>query len=112
MQSGVLNQPDAVSAMQVLEMATINGAKALNYDNLGLIKEGYLADLIMIDLQAINMQPKHNYISNLVSSAGIENVLLTMINGKILYRNGEFADKLDLMELSNSVDNYFKKLNS
>ncbi len=112
LQSGVLNQPDAVSAMQVLEMATIKGAKALNYNNLGAIKKGYLADLIMIDLNAMNMQPKSNYISNLVSSAGVENVLLTMVNGKILFREGKFVDDFDLEKLSTSVDEYFKKLNS
>lgn len=112
LQSGVLNQPDAISAMQVLEMATINGAKALNYNNLGTIKKGYLADLIMIDLHAMNMQPKCNYISNLVSSAGAENVLLTMVNGKILFRDGKFIDDFDLSKLATSVDEYFKKLNS
>lgn len=110
LQSGVLNQPDAISAMQTLEMATINGAKALNYDNLGMIKEGYLADLILIDINAINMQPKEKYLSNLVSSAGCENVLLTMVNGNILYQNGKFLNNYNLKKLCESVDKLYKKL--
>ena len=91
-------------------MATINGAKALNYDNLGMIKEGYLADLILIDINAINMQPKEKYLSNLVSSAGCENVLLTMVNGNILYQNGKFLNNYNLKKLCESVDKLYKKL--
>ena len=112
LQSGIMNQPDAISAMQTLEIATINGAKALNYDNLGMIKEGYLADIIMIDIHNINMQPKEKFVSNLVSSAGVENVLLTMVNGKILYKDGLFTNSYDLKQLAESVDNYYKKLNN
>ena len=112
LQSGILNQPDAISAMQTLEMATINGAKALNYNNLGAIKEGFLADIIMVDMNNFNMQPKENFISNLVSSAGVENVLLTMINGRILYRNGKFTNDYDLPSLSKSVDDYYKFLSN
>ena len=54
------------------------------------IAEGKLADLILIDLHKPNMQPIHNLSKNIVYSGSKQNVALTMVNGKILYQNGEF----------------------
>ena len=44
----------------------------------------------MIDLNQPNMQPIHNISKNLVYSGSKSNIAMTMINGRILYRNGEF----------------------
>ena len=55
-----------------------------------ILEEGKLADLIMINLKRPNMQPLNNITKNLVYSGSKENVALTMVNGKILYENGEF----------------------
>ena len=49
-----------------------------------------LADIIMIDLSRPNMQPINNLTKNLVYSGSKENVKMTMINGRILYEDGEF----------------------
>ena len=54
------------------------------------LEEGKLADLIMIDLHQPNMQPLNNITKNIVYSGSKQNVLLTMVNGKILYENGKF----------------------
>jgi len=54
------------------------------------LAEGKLADLIMIDLHQPNMQPLNNITKNIVYSGSKTNVKLTMVNGKILYENGEF----------------------
>ena len=51
---------------------------------------GKKADLVMIDLQQPNMQPEHNLVKNLVYSGSKQNVLLTMVAGRILYENGQF----------------------
>ena len=51
---------------------------------------GKKADLVMIDLRQPNMQPENNLVKNLVYSGSKSNVCMTMIGGKILYRNGEF----------------------
>ena len=87
-----LREEDAASldAMKVLKMATVNGAKAMRLPKADVLAKGRLADLIMIDLHRPNMQPIHNIPKNLVYSGSKSNVLMTMINGKILYRNGEF----------------------
>lgn len=87
-----LREGDASSldAMRVLRMATVHGAKAMRLSRADVLAKGKLADIIMIDLHQPNMQPVHNIPKNLVYSGSKSNVLMTMINGKILYRNGEF----------------------
>ncbi|MBR2052651.1 MAG: amidohydrolase family protein, partial [Clostridia bacterium] len=74
----------------VLDMATKNGAKALGFDNMGDIVPGNVADIILIDITAPHHQPVNNIISNLVYAAKSTDVYLTMIKGKILYRNGQY----------------------
>ena len=56
-----------------------------------VIDEGKLADLTVIDLHRPNMQPIVNITKNLVYSGSKDNVLMTMVNGKILYDNREFV---------------------
>ena len=87
-----LRENDAASldAMRVLRMATVHGAKAMRLNRADVLAKGKYADIIMIDLHQPNMQPIHNIPKNLVYSGSKSNVLMTMIGGKILYRNGEF----------------------
>lgn len=80
----------AADAMEVLKMATVNGALAMGLTQADVLAEGKLADLIMIDLKQPNMQPLHNIPKNLVYSGSKQNVYLTMIHGKILYENGRY----------------------
>lgn len=79
-----------VDALAVLKMATVNGAHALGLEQADVLAKGKLADIIMIDLSGPNMQPINNIEKNIVYSGSKSNVYLTMINGKILYENGEF----------------------
>lgn len=80
----------ALSAERVLRMATVHGAKAMRLNRADTLTKGKYADLILIDLQQPNMQPENNLIGNLVYSGSKSNVRMTMINGKILYRDGEY----------------------
>lgn len=80
----------ALSAEQVLKMATVNGAHCMGLMDADVLAEGKLADLIMIDLHQPNMQPINNIEKNIVYSGSKQNVKLTMVDGKILYENGEF----------------------
>ena len=80
----------SLDAMNVLRMATVNGAKAMRLNKSDVLAKGKNADIIMIDLHQPNMQPIHNIPKNIVYSGSKSNVCMTMINGKILYRNGEF----------------------
>lgn len=79
-----------VDAMEVLRMATVNGAKAMGLADADVLAEGKLADIIMIDLHQPNMQPLNNIAKNVVYSGSKQNVKMTMIHGKICYHDGVF----------------------
>ncbi|MEM3506878.1 MAG: amidohydrolase [Candidatus Bathyarchaeia archaeon] len=85
--------PTMLPAQKVLDLATIEGAKALMMDKeIGSIEEGKKADLILIDTKAPNMMPIHGkdtIVSNLVYSAKGFNVNTTIVNGEILMHNKE-----------------------
>ncbi len=76
----------AVSAYQVLEMATINGAKALNLDNkIGSIEIGKFADLTAVKMSDMNCQPCFDPVSHLVYVVEREQVSHTWVNGDLKY---------------------------
>lgn len=80
----------AVDAMEVLKMATVNGAHAMGLKDADILAPGKLADMILIDLNQPNMQPINHIAKNVVYSGSKQNVAMTMINGQILYENGRF----------------------
>ena len=79
-------------ANAILKAATIGSAHCMGLDECDVIDEGKTADLIVIDMHRPNMQPINNITKNIVYSGSKENVKMTMINGKILYENGEFIN--------------------
>ncbi|MBR3183887.1 MAG: amidohydrolase family protein, partial [Firmicutes bacterium] len=82
--------PTAVTPKETLYAATRAGALAQGRDDAGLLKEGFKADLIMIDLEQPNMYPVHDLLNNLVYSASGTDVVMTMSDGKIVYENSEY----------------------
>jgi 5-methylthioadenosine/S-adenosylhomocysteine deaminase len=80
--------PTAISAKEIFQMATRNGAKALRI-NAGEIKVGRLADLVLIDLNKIEMFPNYDLISNLVYSDPKNCISDVICNGKILIKDGK-----------------------
>jgi len=84
------NDASVVDGFEVLKMATIGGAKAMGLEDSDVLIEGKEADIIMIDMNQPNMQPEHDFTRNLVYSGSKQNVILTMIHGKVLYENGKF----------------------
>lgn len=95
----------ACPAFEVLEMATKGGAFAMGLTDCDVLAEGKLADLAVIDLDQPNMQPVHNIAKNLVYSGSKSNIKMTVVNGKILYENGEFTtvDKAEIYERANKI---------
>lgn len=88
LQKGINENPMLLPAYDILKMATINGAKALNKENLiGSIKENKLADLIILDLSDILLQPINDIFADIVYNAKGSNVITTIINGKIVMEN-------------------------
>lgn len=88
-----LKDPSVLPAFEILKMATVNGARAMGLTDSDVLEVGKKADLIEIDLSRPNMQPINNIISNIVYSGSKENIKMTMINGKILYKDGKFLTK-------------------
>lgn len=93
----------ACPAEAVLKMATVGGAEAMGLKDCDCIAEGKQADLIVIDLHQPNMQPEHNLVKNLVYSGSKQNVLLTMVAGRILYENGQFFTGEDSEQIYEEV---------
>ena len=77
------SDPTAVSASTVFEMATVKGAQSLGL-KAGVLQEGYLADLVLVDLTEANAVPYHDFISNVVYSMHSGNVDTVICNGKII----------------------------
>ena len=84
------NNAAAVSADNVLRMATVEGAYAMGLKDADVLAEGKFADLIVIDLNQPNMQPINNVVKNIVYSGSKQNIKLAMVNGKVLYEDGNF----------------------
>lgn len=102
----------AINSLDVLKMATTNGAKAMGLHDCDTIEEGRLADIIMIDLHQPNMQPLNNIPKNIVYSGSKMNVAMTMINGKIVYERGSFyigVSAEEIFKQANAIINRMKE---
>lgn len=95
----------ACPAFDVLEMATKGGAQAMGLFDCDVLATGKCADFAVIDLSQPNMRPFHNLAKNLVYAGSKQNVKMTVINGKILYENGEFTtvDKNEIYERAEKI---------
>ena len=83
---GQSGDASAISAHQALEMATINGAKALGMDDkVGSIEIGKLADLTAVRMNDLTMQPCFDPISHLVYVAGREQISHVWVSGDLKY---------------------------
>jgi len=92
------NGTGILPVIDILRMATINGAKALGI-NSGEIKTGKNADIILIDIHQPHYYPHDNLLSHLVYSGKSSDVCLTMIDGKIVYENGQYNIGEDIEQI-------------
>lgn len=85
-----LGDATVLDAQTTLDMATRHGATCLGLDDVGCLAPGRRADLVALDLTSPNLMPMFSPASHLVYAAtGLEN-RLTMVEGRILYRDGSF----------------------
>ncbi len=95
--------PSVMPAEEVLEMATINGAKALGLENeIGSIEEGKKADIITIDLSSPNLAPLTNPVSHVVYAARGKDVCDVIVNGNLVMQNRMIrgVDKEDIIKFA------------
>lgn len=80
--------PTAIPAKTVLDMATINGARALRVDKItGSIEIGKQADIVIMELNKLVTTPTHDYASTIVYQATSEIVDTVIVNGRFLVQN-------------------------
>ncbi len=87
---GLKKDSTAMSAVDVIDAATINGAKALGAkDELGIIAKGAKADIIFLDLKSPSLFPNNNIVSSLCYSANGSEVTDVMVDGELVMKNRE-----------------------
>jgi 5-methylthioadenosine/S-adenosylhomocysteine deaminase len=108
----VAQDATSISAEDALAMATINAAKMLGLeDEIGSLERGKAADIMAVDMSALNCQPMHHPISQLVYAANGHQVSDVWINGTQVLQNTEFT-LLDEAGLRARVDEWRDRINS
>ncbi|MEE8118184.1 MAG: TRZ/ATZ family hydrolase, partial [Gammaproteobacteria bacterium] len=89
---GVSGNPEAVNSEQALQLATINGARALGLDEItGSLEPGKSADMISVDLACAATQPVYDPVSHLVYSACRDQVKNVWVSGKLRVVDGNLV---------------------
>ena len=102
--------PGALPAHDIVRMATEGGAKALVWsDEMGTLEEGKRANLILVSQDSVHVLPSEDVVGNLVYANMASDVVMTMVNGKILYEDGELTT-IDEEKLKDEVRKQREKL--
>ena len=102
--------PLSVPAYSAIKMATINGAKALDWaDEIGTIEVGKKADLILLDLNKPHFYPRHNLASAISYSAHGSDVDTVIVDGKIIMEKREIKT-LDVELIEYMAEKHAKDL--
>ena len=106
---GISGDPTLITPKEAIYAATRAGAIAQGRGDCGLLKEGYKADIIAIDLDRIYMQPRHDFLNNLVYASCGSDVVMTMVDGKVLYQDGNYPH-LDIEKIVRHTGNSTKRI--
>lgn len=111
------NDRTLLPSIDLVEMATVGGAKVLGIENeVGSIEVGKKADLILIETQSVNMQPIYDYYSTIVYSANPSNVDTVIVDGKVVVQNkklisGNFTEiRREFLALKDEINEVAKNL--
>lgn len=81
-----------IGSKTMLELATIGGAKALGIDDkVGSLEIGKCADIVALDLSSSHQSPEANPMSAVVNTCSVADVLMTMVDGKVLYEKNHWS---------------------
>lgn len=99
-----------LKAKEIFESMTLGGAKALQLENeIGTLESGKQADLVVISLQNIAQQPIHDIYASLLFASNSRDVILTIVGGEEIYRNG-LSEKIDEDELKANLKQIARKM--
>ena len=97
-------------AKEIIEASTIGGAKALGMEKeIGTLEKGKQADIIVVGLENASQKPVHDVYSTLLFSTNAKDVLMTMVAGKDICRNG-ISTNLDEDEVGSKINEIVEKL--
>jgi 5-methylthioadenosine/S-adenosylhomocysteine deaminase len=106
LQKYVTKDPAAMPAYEAIKMATVNGAIGQGRENeAGRIAAGLDADLVMLNLDAPHLFPLNEPCAAVAYAAKGSDVCMTMVQGRILYENGEYKT-IDLEKVRHEVETY------
>lgn len=108
----VSHDPLIVPAETVLEMATINGARALGLEHeIGSLEVGKKADMVVIDLHRLHTTPSFNHVSTLVYAATGGEVDMVVVDGQIVVEQGQLLtmNEEEIIEQANQHANALYK---
>ncbi len=101
---------DFITTSTAVNLSTLDAAKALRMDDkIGSLDVGKLADIIAIDLSNSHQLPTHDPTSAIVHTATQENILMTMVNGRILY-DGKHVSSVDVQRIFERTEEMRVKL--
>lgn len=106
---GSTKDANAISAADILKMACLEGAKAQGRPDCGRIEKGCRADLLVFDLDKPHLQPDFDTVANIVFSAQSSDIVLTMIDGRAVYRDGEYLT-LDKERVIYNANESFRRI--
>lgn len=106
-----LNSDSFLTAQTMLEMATIGGARALRMeDKIGSLEVGKRADIIAVDMSTSQQTPTTDPVSALVNTTSATNVVMTMVDGNVLYEQNQWHVNMDVQRIIDQVIDTRKRL--
>ena len=106
LQKYITNDPTVLPAYEAIKLATVNGAAGQGRENeSGRIVSGHDADIIMLNLDAPHLFPMNEPCAAVAYAAGGSDVCMTMVQGRILYENGEYTT-IDLEKIRHEIEHY------
>jgi 5-methylthioadenosine/S-adenosylhomocysteine deaminase len=101
--------PTVMDAKTVIDMSTINAARALSLSNTGILKKGFDADFFILSLDKAHLQPVYNILSHLVYTAKSSDITDLFIKGKWVMQNGNITT-IDETTILKKAKNWSKKI--
>jgi len=95
--------PTLITPGEALYAATRAGALAQGREDCGIIKEGFRADMIVLNLNSPSLNPIYDIANNLVFSASSRDILMTVVDGRVVYDNGALTT-IDLERTINETE--------
>jgi len=110
-QKAIYRDAAILSARDILRMATIEAARAVKLDSItGSLETGKKADIVIFDPAQLTSFPMHDPLATIAYSSCIANIRTTIVNGRIVYDNGQFRGNPDLSSLYNDTLCKLKKV--